>query len=94
MTGRAGSVCLMHTRLVHGPAVNRSRDPRALYICVYSAADAVPLAKNPLPNPNEGLIVRGRRARVARLMGGSVELPDQPKVASFFATQGQVSAGA
>ena len=50
-------------------------------------------AANPLANPNEGLIVRGRRSRVARLSGESVELPLQPKVASFFATQGQRSAG-
>jgi phytanoyl-CoA hydroxylase len=91
--GRAGSVCLMHTRLAHGSDANRSTRPRGLYICVYTAADAVPLARNPMANPNEGLIVRGQKMRQARLMEGLVELPEQPKMASFFAVQGQKSAG-
>lgn len=91
-TGPAGSVCLMHTRLAHGSEANRSDRPRGLYICVYSAADAVPLAKNPMPSPNEGLIVRGERARKARLMAASIELPEQPKSPSFFTVQGQRSA--
>jgi ectoine hydroxylase-related dioxygenase (phytanoyl-CoA dioxygenase family) len=93
ITGRAGSVCLMHTRLAHGSDANRSTRPRGLYICVYTAADAVPLARNPMANPNEGLIVRGQKTRQARLMEGLVELPEQPKMASFFAVQGQKSAG-
>ena len=93
ITGVAGSVCLMHTRLVHGSDANRSTQPRGLYICVYTAADAVPIARNPMANPNEGMIVRGKAARMARLMDAIVELPAQGKVASFFATQGQKSAG-
>jgi ectoine hydroxylase-related dioxygenase (phytanoyl-CoA dioxygenase family) len=93
ITGRAGSVCLMHTRLAHGSDANRSTRPRGLYICVYTAADAVPLARNPMANPNEGLIVRGQKMRQARLTEGLVELPEQPKMASFFAVQGQKSAG-
>jgi ectoine hydroxylase-related dioxygenase (phytanoyl-CoA dioxygenase family) len=92
ITGPAGSVCLMHTRLAHGSDANRSARPRGLYICVYTAADAVPLARNPMANPNEGLIVRGQKKRQARLMEGLVELPEQPKMASFFAVQGQKSA--
>jgi ectoine hydroxylase-related dioxygenase (phytanoyl-CoA dioxygenase family) len=67
ITGTAGSVCLMHTRLVHGSRPNRSERPRGLYIAVYSAADAVPLAVSPLPNPNEGRIVRGKPSRFVRL---------------------------
>ena len=94
ITGKAGSVCLMHTRLVHGSDANRAEHPRGLYICVYTAADAFPLAANPMPNPNEGTIVRGRKSRSARLMAARVELPEQPKKASFFAVQGQESAGA
>ncbi|HTO83728.1 MAG TPA: phytanoyl-CoA dioxygenase family protein [Methylomirabilota bacterium] len=92
VTGKAGSVCLMHTRLVHGSDANRSGRPRGLYICVYTAADAFPLARNPLANPNEGMIVRGHATRMARLVDAVVELPAQEKVASFFATQGQRSA--
>jgi ectoine hydroxylase-related dioxygenase (phytanoyl-CoA dioxygenase family) len=91
--GPAGSVCLMHTRLCHGSEANRSQRPRGLYICVYTAADAFPLARNPMANENEGKIVRGRPTRFARLMPGPIELPAQPKSASFFAVQGQPSAG-
>ncbi len=91
--GPAGSVCLMHTRLCHGSEANRSDRPRGLYICVYSAADAFPLARNPMANPNEGMIVRGKPTRFARLMDGPIELPAQPKSASFFAVQGQKIAG-
>jgi ectoine hydroxylase-related dioxygenase (phytanoyl-CoA dioxygenase family) len=87
ITGKAGGACLMHTRLLHGSAANRSPRPRGLYICVFTAADAVPLAASPMPNPNEGRIVRGKEARTVRLMEGIIELPQQPKMASFFAVQ-------
>jgi len=93
VTGKAGDVCLMHTRLVHGSAANTSDSPRSLFICVYTAADAFPLAPNPMPSPLEGTMVRGKQTRVARLMKVDIELPDQPKLASFFAVQGQASAG-
>ena len=89
--GDAGSVCLMHTRLVHGSAPNHSPQSRALYICVYSAADAFPLAKSPMANPNEGIIVRGEKTRTARLSESQVEFPEQPTSASFFTVIGQAS---
>ena len=92
ITGPAGSVCLMHTRLAHGSAPNASDRPRGLYICVYTAADAVPLAPNPMPSPNEGMIVRGKPSLSARMIDFRVELPKQPKSASFFTVQGQDSA--
>jgi ectoine hydroxylase-related dioxygenase (phytanoyl-CoA dioxygenase family) len=91
--GPAGSVCLMHTRLCHGSEANRSQRSRGLYICVYTAADAFPLARNPMANPHEGRILRGKATRFARMMEGPIELPAQPKSASFFAVQGQRSAG-
>src|SRR3546814_294882 len=62
VTGKVGSVCLMHTRLAHGSAANRSDRPRGLYICVYSAADAVPDRQSTRLNPNEGRLVRGVRS--------------------------------
>jgi hypothetical protein len=46
-----------------------------------------------MPSTLEGAIVRGERTRVARLMQADIELPEQPKMASFFAVQGQASAG-
>ena len=76
--GCAGSVCLMHTRLAYGSEPNRSASPRGLYICLYSAADAIPIARNPMPNRNEGMMVRGRTSRRARLSDAIVELPEQP----------------
>lgn len=91
VTGKAGSVCLMHTRLAHGSDPNNGTVPRGLYICVYTAADAFPLAKNPMPNPTEGSIIRGAASRSARLTVAEVELPQQPKSASFFTVQGQAS---
>ena len=92
--GRAGSVCLMHTRLAHGSEPNRSTSARGLYICVYSAADAFPIARNPMPNRNEGMIVRGRATRRARLSEATIELPEQPVRASFFTVQEEASGAA
>ena len=92
--GRAGSVCLMHSRLAHGSEPNRSTSPRGLYICVYSAADAFPIARNPMPNRNEGMVVRGRGTRRARLSETTIELPEQPVRASFFAVQEEASSAA
>ena len=85
--GKAGSVCLMHTRLVHGSDANQSSRPRGLYICVYTAADAFPIARNPMPSNDEGLMVRGEATRTARLEDLRVEIPAQPKRASFFTVQ-------
>ena len=45
-----------------------------------------------MPNPNEGRVIRGRKARAARLMEALVELPEQPKRASFFAVQEEAAA--
>ncbi|HSS65471.1 MAG TPA: phytanoyl-CoA dioxygenase family protein [Gammaproteobacteria bacterium] len=85
--GRKGSVCLMHTKLLHGSGPNRSPSARALFICVYSAADAVPLTQSPLPNRFQGRIVRGRESRFARIDPGVVELPPAYRAASFFELQ-------
>jgi len=91
--GKAGSVCLMHTRLLHGSETNLSKDRRrAIYLCVYSAADAIPIARNPMPSKLEGSIVRGQASQTARMVPLEVELPQQPKSASFFTVLGQKSA--
>jgi len=85
--GPAGSVCLMHTRLLHGSAPNLSPDPRTLFIAVYSAEDAVPLADNPLPSRYEGMIVHGKATGRVRSTPFDIRLPQKPKGASFFAQQ-------
>ncbi|MEM8973933.1 MAG: phytanoyl-CoA dioxygenase family protein [Pseudomonadota bacterium] len=84
--GPAGSVCLMHTRLAHGSAPNRSDDPRTLFICVYSAGDALPLTPNPVPTRHQGLFVRGEDRGQIRSEAYEVETPQYPKT-SFFAQQ-------
>jgi len=86
-TGPAGSVCLMHTRLLHGSAPNRSSAARTLFICVFSAEDAVPCSANPMPTKYEGLIVRGERTNRIRSMEYALELPQKPTTASFFDQQ-------
>lgn len=89
LTGPAGTVCLMHTSLLHGSEPNRSNHRRALFISVYSAADAFMLAPSPLPNRFEGRMVAGQPARVARLTKDQVELPSLAHSGSFFNLSGQ-----
>ena len=86
-TGPAGAVCLMHTRLLHGSAPNRSQRPRTLFISVFSAADALPLSPNPMPSKYEGLIVRGAASNRVRSIDFELELPQLPDTASFFDQQ-------
>ena len=86
-TGKAGSVCLMHTRLLHGSAANRSARSRNLFICVYSADDAVPLSPNPMPSRFEGALVRGQRSNRLRSQPFEMPLPQLPSSASFFDQQ-------
>ena len=86
-TGPAGSVCLMHTRLLHGSAANHSDQSRTLFICVYSAEDAVAYSSNPVPNKYEGLVVRGEQTNRIRSIPFNISLPQKPKTASFFDQQ-------
>lgn len=86
-TGKAGSVCLMHTRLLHGSAPNRSAAPRTLYICVYAAADAVALTPSPVPTNDQGMVVRGQDHGRIRAINYNIPMPELPKGSSFFDQQ-------
>ncbi|MEZ5651803.1 MAG: phytanoyl-CoA dioxygenase family protein [Burkholderiaceae bacterium] len=86
-TGPAGSVCLMHTRLLHGSAPNQGSSPRTLFIAVYSADDAVPLSPNPMPHRFEGMLVAGQRSRRVRSVAFDMRLPQLPRTGSFFDQQ-------
>jgi len=86
-TGPAGAACLMHTRLLHRSAANRSPHPRALFIAIYSAEDALPLSPNPLPSRHAGEIVRGKKTNRVRCGSYEMEIPEVPKSASFFDQQ-------
>ena len=90
-TGRAGSACLMHSKLLHGSSSNRTKLPRSLFIVSYSAEDAIPLTENPLPSDLEGMIVRGKKTDTVRCSSYSVELPEYPKEVSFFGQQDKSS---
>ena len=86
-SGPAGAVCLMHTRLLHGSAPNRSTASRNLFICVYSNEDALPVSPNPMPTKHQGLIVRGQPTGRVRSVPYEIQLPQLPTTASFFDQQ-------
>ena len=86
-TGKAGSACLMHSKLLHGSASNQSSMPRSLFIITYKAEDAVALSPNHLPSDLVGMVVRGKETGMVRCTSYSVELPEYPKEASFFGQQ-------
>ena len=86
-TGAAGTLCLMHTRLLHGSAPNLSDLPRTLFIAVYSAEDAIPCAPNPVPSRHQGELVRGRQSGRIRATRFDIPLPQLPGGASFFDQQ-------
>ncbi len=86
-TMKAGSVCLMHTKVGHSSGPNRGTRPRRLFIAVYSAEDAIPLSLNPLPSRHEGLIVRGEKTGRVRSIPFEMKLPQRPQTGSFFNQQ-------
>lgn len=85
--GPAGSACLMHTRLLHGSAPNRSDRPRTLFISEYRAEDAKPLQVNHIPSRYDGEVVRGERTNRVRCSSYEMIFPEVPTDASFFAQQ-------
>lgn len=86
-TGRAGTLCLMHTRLLHGSGPNLSELPRTLFIAVYSAEDAIPCTPNPVPSRHQGEVVRGNATGRIRVTPYDIPLPQLPESASFFDQQ-------
>ena len=86
-TGPAGSVCLMHTRLLHGSSPNYSPNPRTLFITVYSAEDALPCSPNPVPSQYQGMLVKGEATNRIRSVPFDIMMPQLPKTASFFDQQ-------
>ncbi len=86
-TGKAGSVCLMHSSLLHGSAPNLSDSPRTLYITTYYAEDAIELSPNALPSKLTHELVRGEVSGRVRCTSYEMELPEVPKDTSFFAQQ-------
>lgn len=85
--GNAGDACLMHTRVVHGSAPNNSDKRRVLSIFVYTAEDAIPLSPNPMPNVDQGRVVRGQATGRIRSVAFDLQAPELPQGTSFFEQQ-------
>lgn len=83
----AGSVCFMHTRVLHASSPNNTEQPRNLFINVYSAEDALPLGDNPLPSIHTGALVYGEASDLVRCTPNELKLPEKPRGASFFVQQ-------
>jgi len=91
LCGPAGTVMLIHCRVVHGSAPNHSPRMRPLLLNVYSAADALPISPAPAPTTRTGLLVRGREATHVHMEPYPARLPprwDQVGYRSIFAAQG------
>ena len=86
-TGKAGSVCLMHARLLHGSAPNLSDSPRTLYITTYYAEDAIELSPNHLPSTLTHELVRGEVSGRVRCSSYEMAVPALPEGTSFFSQQ-------
>lgn len=85
--GPSGSVCFMHTRLLHASAPNETEFPRTLFISVYAAEDALPFGENPLPSAHAGIMVAGEESGLVRSTANHIRLPQKPRGASFFVQQ-------
>lgn len=85
--GPSGSVCFMHTRLLHASSPNETDLPRTLFISVYAAEDALPYGDNPLPSAHAGQLVAGTESGLVRSAANHVRLPQKPRGASFFVQQ-------
>jgi len=87
--GPAGSVCFMHSRVLHASKANRSRRSRNLYIAQIAAADALALTPNHLPSIHEGLLLRGEEPNRIRAVAFDIEVPEIPET-TFFDQQAAV----
>ena len=88
--GPAGTVVLIHCRVVHGSAANYSSRMRPLLLNVYSAADALAMAPAPAPTKHTGELVRGQEAVHVHMEPYPARLPprwDQVGYRSIFAAQ-------
>ena len=91
MCGPAGTVVLLHCRVVHGSAANYSSRMRPLLLNVYAAADALPMTPLPAPTTRTGLLVRGQEPTYVHMEPYPAKLPprwDQIGYRSIFAAQG------
>ena len=90
LCGPAGTVVVLHCRVVHGSAANFSPRMRPLLLNVYAAADALPMTPLPAPTTRTGLLVRGHEPTHVHMEPYPARLPprwDQVGYRSIFAAQ-------
>lgn len=90
MCGPAGTVVLLHCRVVHASATNHSTRLRPLFLNVYSAADTLPFTPAPSPTKRTGVLVRGEEPSHVHMEPYPARLPprwDQVGYRSIFAAQ-------
>ena len=90
LCGPAGTIVLLHCRVVHGSAMNDSTRMRPLLLNVYAAADALPMTPLPAPTSRTGLLVRGQEPTHVHMEPYPARLPprwDQVGYRSIFAAQ-------
>ena len=95
MCGPAGTVVLLHCRVVHGSAANYSSRMRPLLLNVYASADALPMTPTPAPTTKTGVLVRGQEPLHVHMEPYPARLPprwDQVGYRSIFAAQGAAPA--
>jgi ectoine hydroxylase len=90
LCGPAGTVILLHCRVVHGSAVNYSSRMRPLLLNVYAAADTLPITPAPTPTSRTGVLVRGQEPAYVHMEPYPARLPprwDQVGYRSIFSAQ-------
>ena len=90
LCGPAGTVVLIHCRVVHGSAANNSSRMRPLLLNVYSAADALAMTPAPTPTSRTGVLVRGLEPTHVHMEPYPARLPprwDQVGYRSIFTAQ-------
>jgi len=75
LSGPAGSLTVHNCRSIHGSPPNLSARPRPLFLCAYSAADALPITNLTLGQRHAESMVRGEPARWARFDPRPVLMP-------------------
>ena len=90
LCGPAGTIVLLHCRVVHGSAANYSPRMRPLLLNVYASADALPFSPAPAPTSKTGMLVRGQEPSHVHMEPYPAKLPprwDQVGYRSIFAAQ-------
>lgn len=82
-TGPAGTVCFMHSRVLHASGENNAMRSRNLFISQIVAADAIPLSPNHIPSKHEGMILRGVEPQRIRSMDFDIPMPEIPETTFF-----------